>query len=144
MAVNVNIRSLVRAPMDINGTTVLSTADATVDVSLGAVRRDLHKFLGQWVVSSAGGAVAVVTADTGTLAANAAQTGATVATANANAQTGSYVQADVQTIATLANALKTDYNKTITDVGTIVTELNNVRTLANTIRTALLANGLVA
>lgn len=35
---------------------------------------------------------------------------APVATANANAQTGSYVQADVQSIATLANQLKTTLN----------------------------------
>jgi hypothetical protein len=33
-----------------------------------------------------------------------------VATANANAQTAGYVQADVQSIATLANALKTAFN----------------------------------
>ena len=40
----------------------------------------------------------------------AAQSDADCATADAATQTASYVQADVQSIATLANALKTDHN----------------------------------
>lgn len=73
-----------------------------------------------------------------------AQTGATVATANAATQTSSYVQADVQTIAALANALKTDYNKTITDVGTLITELTaDVAKLA-TLLTELQTAGILA
>lgn len=44
-----------------------------------------------------------------------AVTAATVATANAADQTAIYVEADVDSIATLANALKTEVNKLITD-----------------------------
>lgn len=65
------------------------------------------------------------------------QTGATVATTSAATQSASYVQADVQTIATLANALKTDYNKTITDVATIVVLLNQARVDILALRSAL-------
>lgn len=44
-----------------------------------------------------------------------AVTAATVATASAADQSGSYVEADVDSIATLANALKAETNKVITD-----------------------------
>ena len=46
----------------------------------------------------------------------AAVTSAQVATANANTQTASYVQADVQSIATLANALKVQGNAAQADI----------------------------
>lgn len=58
------------------------------------------------------------------VAADAALTAVTVATANAATQTGSYVQADVQTIATLANSLKTQLNALLVDVTAIRTTLN--------------------
>jgi hypothetical protein len=62
-----------------------------------------------------------------TVGAAVSQTGATVATASAATQTSSYVQADVQSIATLANALKVDYNKTIADVAALVAQVNALR-----------------
>lgn len=43
------------------------------------------------------------------------------ATAAAATQTGSYVQVDVQTIATLANALKTSYNAAQVDIAALRT-----------------------
>ena len=45
------------------------------------------------------------------------QTGATVSTANAT---------DLATAQALANALKTDYNKTITDHAAVITLLNEI------------------
>lgn len=76
----------------------------------------------------------------------AAITAATVTTPNAATQTASYVEADVQTIATLANALKTAVNALVADVTNLraavvaaggytetgVTVTSNVATLANT------------
>jgi len=82
-------------------------------------------------------ATTVGAAVTPTSSAPSAQTGATVSTTSAATQTGSYVQADVQTIATLANALKTDYNKTITDVGAILTTLGAAVTDVGTLATRL-------
>jgi hypothetical protein len=46
------------------------------------------------------------------------------ATTDASIQTGSYVQADVQSIATLVNALKADYNTMVTLVNELRTKLN--------------------
>lgn len=43
---------------------------------------------------------------------------AQVVAANAATQTGSYVQADVQTIATLANELKTKFDTLLTELAT--------------------------
>ncbi len=57
-----------------------------------------------------------------------------VATANAATQTSSYVQADVQTIATLANSLKVSLNALITGLGNTessVTVTASVAALAN-------------
>lgn len=62
-----------------------------------------------------------------TVGAAMTQTSATVATADAANQTASYVEADVDSIATLANALKTDYNKMITDMATTVARVNALR-----------------
>lgn len=76
-----------------------------------------------------------------TVGASVSQTGATVATADAATQTSSYVQVDVQTVATLANALKVDYNKTITDVAALVARLNQARVDILALR-AELASGL--
>ena len=56
-----------------------------------------------------------------TSAAPGALTSSQNATANANAQTGAYVQADVQSIATLANALKTSYNALQVDAAALRT-----------------------
>jgi hypothetical protein len=72
-----------------------------------------------------------------TIGAAPTQTGATVATTNAATQSGSYVQADVQTIATLANALKVDYNKTITDVAALVTAITALRVDVLALRASL-------
>lgn len=58
------------------------------------------------------------------VAADAALTAASVSAAAAATQTSSYVQADVQTIATLANSLKTQYNALLADVTAIRTTLN--------------------
>lgn len=62
-----------------------------------------------------------------------ALTAAAVVTANAATQTGSYVQADVQSIADLANSLKTQVNALVADVtalrtrqATIITNLSNL------------------
>ena len=54
-----------------------------------------------------------------TVSATDAQTGAAVATADAS---------DLATAEALANALKTDYNKTITDLANIKTEIAALRT----------------
>lgn len=69
------------------------------------------------------------------------------ATANAATQTGAYVQADVQTIATLANALKTKVNAILAALRLVggateqaVTVTSNVATLASTPSTLLIAN----
>lgn len=61
----------------------------------------------------------------------AAVTAVTVATANAAVQSGGYVQADVQTIATLANALKVELNKAIADLTLMRTELATLTTAHN-------------
>lgn len=87
---------------------------------------------------SAGAATALAAATAGGAAGvPAAETAATIATANAAAQTGAYVQADVQTIATLANANKTVTNQLVTDVGTVITELAALVTLVNQLRADL-------
>jgi hypothetical protein len=62
------------------------------------------------------------------VAAPAALTATAIAAANAATQTGSYVQADVQTIATLANELKTDYTALLADVTALRTTVANVLT----------------
>lgn len=53
----------------------------------------------------------------------AAITAAAVVAANAATQSGSYVQADAQTIATLANANKVEVNHLVADVTALRTEL---------------------
>lgn len=58
------------------------------------------------------------------------------ATANANAQTGSYVQADVQTITTLANALKVSYNAAQTDLAALRTAYNALQADVVALRTS--------
>ena len=50
------------------------------------------------------------------------------ATTNAATQTGAYVQADVQTIATLANSLKIKYNAAQTDISNLRGTVNNIVT----------------
>lgn len=74
----------------------------------------------------------------------AAATAVTVATANAATQTGSYVQADVQSIAALANALKTALNANIADVAALVTEVGALTTKVNTLLTELATAGVLA
>lgn len=59
------------------------------------------------------------------------------ATAAANTQTASYVQVDAQSIATLANALKTSYNAAQVDLAALRTTLNAVQTDLATMRTLL-------
>lgn len=58
------------------------------------------------------------------VAAVGALTSSQNATAAAGTQTGSYVQADVQRIATLADALKANYNQAQADIATLRTALN--------------------
>jgi len=55
-----------------------------------------------------------------------------VTSANAAAQTGAYVQADVQTIATLANELKTDVVQIVTDLNAAITRLNALQAALRT------------
>jgi hypothetical protein len=57
-----------------------------------------------------------------------AQSSSTLATAGANTQTGSYVQADVQTIATLANAEKASINLIVADITALYATLNSLIT----------------
>lgn len=72
-------------------------------------------------------------------AADGALTSSQNATTNAATQTGSYVQADVQSIATLANALKTNYNQLQTDVAALRTAYNLAQTDIVNLRATLLA-----
>lgn len=83
-----------------------------------------------------------------TSAAPPALTSSQVATANANTQTASYVQADAQSIATLANALKVAYNLLQADLVAIrandvlqQADLANTRTVLNAELTALQTAG---
>lgn len=69
------------------------------------------------------------TADPGVVKQTAAQANATastvaVAAANAATQTAGYVQADVQSIATLANELKSDLTALVTDFNALVSKYN--------------------
>jgi len=57
---------------------------------------------------------------------NNAVNSSTSAVGSANAQTGVYVQADVQSIADLANSTKTAVNTLVTDVNNVVTQLNDL------------------
>lgn len=70
---------------------------------------------------------------------NATATSSQNSTTNAATQTGSYVQADVQTIATLANALKTSYNAAQSDLATAVTLVNALKTSYNALQTDVVA-----
>lgn len=80
-------------------------------------------------VSETGDAVVV---QASVVAAPAALTATAIAAANAATQTGSYVQADVQTIATLANELKTDYTALLADVTALRTTVANMLTAMKT------------
>lgn len=68
-------------------------------------------------------AATAVAVGTQTAANPAALTSTVIAAADAATQTGSYVQADVQTIATLANELKLDYTALRVDVTAIRAEV---------------------
>jgi hypothetical protein len=59
------------------------------------------------------------------------------ATAAANTQTSSYVQVDAQTIATLANALKTSYNAAQVDIAALRTAYNALQVDVAALRTKL-------
>ncbi len=67
-------------------------------------------------------------------AANVDATASSVAVAAANAatQTGAYVQTDVQSIATLANEIKTDLTQLVTDFNAAVTRLNALQAAMRT------------
>ncbi len=99
-------------------------ADANLLAPLG----DLLSVL--LTASPGGGSVpepTVGAAISGTASASAvSQTSSTVATAAAASQTSSYVQTDVQTIATLANALKAAVNLIVTDIAAILVQLNRL------------------
>lgn len=90
------------------------------------------------------GALAVPQANIVDFGAVAAATGGTVATADAADQSVIYVEADVDSIATLANALKVAHNLTATDVATLVTELGSLRTKFNTLLTELETAGILS
>jgi len=62
------------------------------------------------------------------VAAPSAMTATTTAAANAATQSGSYVQVDVQTIATLANELKGDFNALHADVTALRTTVAGILT----------------
>lgn len=91
---NVRIRALNRQPIRIGGKVISSTKGTAVDINNGAVRRDLHKFLGGWVVDNGSQVkIAMVAADTaGGIAAWANPEGATIIVTN--------VILDVTTVAT--------------------------------------------
>lgn len=61
----------------------------------------------------------------------------TITSANAATQTGAYVQADVQSIATLANELKTDFNAAMAQLQTQNAELVTAISALNETLTAL-------
>lgn len=58
---------------------------------------------------------------------NAATSTVSVTSANAATQTAAYVQADVQSIATLANETKGDVNQLVTDLNTVAASLNDLK-----------------
>src|SRR5262245_9828049 len=60
-----------------------------------------------------------------------------VTSPNAATQTAAYVQADVQSIATLANELKTDLTALVAEVNTISTLVNELKARVNDINSAL-------
>lgn len=67
-----------------------------------------------------------------------------VASPDAAAQTGGYVQADVQSIATLANELKADLAQLVTDLNAVRTDMLATRTALVALITSLEAAGVVA
>ena len=74
-----------------------------------------------------------------TSSAPAAVTSLQNSTTNAATQSGSYVQADVQTITALANALKVNYNAAQVDIATLRTTLAATQADVAALRTTLAA-----
>lgn len=108
-----------------SGTTVTVSDDVWGRIPASAIGVDITD-LGAVV---AGDAVTVQAAHTALPAAvtssqAAALTSSQNATAAANTQTASYVQADAQSVATLANALKTSYNAAQVDIAALRTAYN--------------------
>lgn len=79
-------------------------------------------------------AAAIATADG--VAVVAADADSTTA-ADAATQTGAYVQADVQSIADLANELKVDYNSAVTLVNELKAKLDTLTTLVNELKSTV-------
>ena len=59
---------------------------------------------------------------------NASTSSVSVTSANAATQTAGYVQADVQSIATLANETKGDVNQLVTDLNAAIASINDLKT----------------
>jgi hypothetical protein len=98
-----------------------------------------------WVAATASTAgITVPGAHIAAASAPAAVTSSQNATTNAAVQSGSYVQADVQTITTLANALKVSYNAAQVDIAALQTELAALTTKYNTLLTELQTAGILS
>lgn len=89
-------------------------------------------------------AVTVPQSHVAQVGAAAAVTSVQEATANAAAQSGSYVQADVQSIAALANSLKIKYNAAQVDVAALRAEVAALTTALNTVMTELQTAGILS
>lgn len=101
---------------------------------------------GTWTTTSAASVGVLVVPQTHVAdpTAAAAQTGVTNSTAAAATQSGSYVQADVQTIATLANALKTQGNANQVDIASLYTALTAFQALFETLVDELETAGILS
>ena len=82
------------------------------------------------------GASQVGTITTADIASATAST-VSITSATAATQTGAYVQADVQSIATLANELKSDVNTLVTDLNNLITIQNLDRALVNELKSKI-------
>lgn len=105
------------AEVTVTGTVFTLSDDQFAQISPAALTNG-------WITDNGYVGTGAVTVQANFVAQAAALTSAQNATAAAATQTSSYVQADVQTIATLANALKTSYNQLQTDVAALQSKIN--------------------
>jgi len=119
----------------------LITGPAPTDGQIAVYQASTNTWIAQTAASTG---ITVPGTHIAAASAPSAETASAVVAANAATQTGSYVQADVQTIATLSNAEKTTVNALVTDVGTLVTELGALTTKVNTLLTELQTAGILA
>lgn len=105
------------------GNTADSAASVQGNLDAHAAASGAHGAAGN-VVGTGNAATTGVRGAVFKAAANADST-ATTSSANAATQGGTYVQADVQSIATLANELKTDHNSLVATVNSLQAVLRN-------------------